>query len=218
MSENTGNKPVGAIVPVVTILAIVGIIMFISYDWVSGMSREVNVPTGPGQQQMVEERIRPVGRVAIAGRGGDAEERVAAASDVPATGNGAADTSPGDEADGDAASDADVAQGGEADGEAAGEAAGDDSDAEAGDSEEIDGEAVYRTACTVCHGAGIAGAPKTGDAAAWEARLEQGMETLVKHAIDGFQGDAGVMPPRGGHSNLSDEEVQAAVQYMVDTL
>lgn len=214
MSENTGNKPVGAFVPVVTILAIVGILMFIAYDWVSGMSRKVNVPTGPGQQQMVEDRIRPVGRVAIAGQDGDAEKRVAAASDAPATGSGDADASPGDEADGEAPGDADVAEGSEAEGEAA----GDDSDAEGGAAEEIDGEAVYRTACTVCHGAGIAGAPKTGEASAWEARLEQGMDTLVKHAIEGFQGDAGVMPPRGGRSDLSDEQVQAAVQYMVDTL
>lgn len=182
MSENTGNKPVGAFVPVVTILAILGIIMFIAYDWVSGMSREVNVPTGRGQQQMVEERILPVGRVAIAGQDDDAEERVAAASDAPTTDSGTADESPDDEA------------------------------------EDIDGEAVYQSACTVCHGAGIAGAPKTGEASAWEARLEQGMDTLVKHAIEGFQGDAGVMPPRGGRSDLSDEQVQAAVQYMVDAL
>ena len=214
MSENTGNKPVGALVPVVTILAILGILMFIVYDLVSGMSREVNVPTGPGQQQIVEERIRPVGRVAIAGQDGDAEERVAAASDAPANGSDAADASPGDEAEGEAGGDTDAAEGGEAESETA----ADDGDAEVGEAEEIDGEAVYRTACTVCHGAGIAGAPKTGEASAWEARLEQGMETLVGHAIEGFQGDAGVMPPRGGQSNLSDEEVQAAVQYMVDAL
>ena len=191
MSENTGKKPVGAFVPVVTILAIIGIVMFIAYDWVSGMSREVNVPTGSGQQQMVEERIRPVGRVAIAGQDDDAGERVAAASDTPATDSGAADASPEDEAEAEAAS---------------------------GEAADIDGEAVYRTACTVCHGAGIAGAPKTGDASAWEARIEQGMETLVRHAIEGFQGDTGVMPPRGGRSDLSDAQVQAAVQYMVDAL
>jgi cytochrome c5 len=83
---------------------------------------------------------------------------------------------------------------------------------------EIDGAAVYRTACTVCHGPGIAGAPRTGDADTWEPRLAQGMDTLVRHAIDGFQGDAGYMPPRGGHANLSDEEVRASVQYMVDAI
>src|SRR5690606_5606947 len=105
-----------------------------------------------------------------------------------ATGDGNADAAPGDEA----AGDAEVAD----DGEAEGETAADVSDAAGGEAEDIDGEAVYRTACTVCHGAGIAGAPRTGDASAWEARLEQGMETLVKHAIEGFQGDAGVMPPR----------------------
>lgn len=83
---------------------------------------------------------------------------------------------------------------------------------------DLDGEAVYKAACTACHGAGIAGAPKTGDQGAWVSRLEQGMDTLVRQAIEGFQGDAGYMPPRGGHSNLSDEQVRDAVQHMVDAL
>ncbi len=82
----------------------------------------------------------------------------------------------------------------------------------------MDGEGVYNSACTACHGAGIAGAPKTGDADAWGPRLDKGMDTLVRHAIEGFQGDAGYMPPRGGNSNLSDEQVREAVQYMVDTV
>lgn len=82
----------------------------------------------------------------------------------------------------------------------------------------LDGEGVYNTACTACHGAGIAGAPKTGDADAWGPRLDKGMDTLVRHAIEGFQGDAGYMPPRGGYSNLSDDEVRDAVQYMVDAV
>ena len=83
---------------------------------------------------------------------------------------------------------------------------------------DLDGEGVYKAACTACHGAGIAGAPKTGDQGAWGPRLEKGMDTLVRHAIEGFQGDAGYMPPRGGHSNLSDEQVRDAVQHMVDAL
>jgi cytochrome c5 len=83
---------------------------------------------------------------------------------------------------------------------------------------DLDGEAVYKAACTACHGAGIAGAPKTGDQGAWAARLEQGMDTLVEHAIKGFQGQAGYMPPRGGHANLTDEQVRDAVQHMVDAL
>ena len=83
---------------------------------------------------------------------------------------------------------------------------------------DLDGEAVYKAASTACHGAGIAGAPRTGDAAAWAPRMEQGMDTLVRHAIEGFQGQAGYMPPRGGNSSLTDQQVRDAVQYMVDQL
>lgn len=81
---------------------------------------------------------------------------------------------------------------------------------------DLNGEAVYKAACTACHGAGIAGAPKTGDADAWTPRINQGMDTLVRHAIEGFQGQAGYMPPRGGNSTLTDEQVRDAVQHMVD--
>lgn len=77
---------------------------------------------------------------------------------------------------------------------------------------------VYASYCTVCHGAGIAGAPVTGDQANWEPRLAQGMETLLDHAINGFQGSAGVMPAKGGFTNLTDEEVSQAVYYMVEQL
>ena len=49
----------------------------------------------------------------------------------------------------------------------------------------------------------------------WAPRLEQGLETLIGHAINGYQGDAGYMPPKGGRLDLSDDEVSAAVEYMV---
>ncbi len=71
-------------------------------------------------------------------------------------------------------------------------------------------------ACATCHAQGIAGAPITGDAQAWAARIDQGMETLIRHSIEGFQGNAGVMPPRGGVMTLSDDEVASAVVYMVE--
>lgn len=77
---------------------------------------------------------------------------------------------------------------------------------------------VYTSYCTVCHGAGVAGAPITGDKANWEPRLAQGLEVLLDHAINGFQGNAGVMPAKGGFTNLSDEEVSQAVYYMVEQL
>ena len=79
-----------------------------------------------------------------------------------------------------------------------------------------DGAGVYNTACVACHAAGVAGAPKVGDAEAWSARIGQGMETMVENAIQGFQGGSGVMPAKGGNPSLSDQEVAAAVQYMVD--
>lgn len=77
------------------------------------------------------------------------------------------------------------------------------------------GDQVYNMACVACHGAGVAGAPKYGDAAAWKARIAKGIETLNKHAIEGFQGDAGFMPPKGGRVDLSDQSVINAVEYMV---
>lgn len=77
------------------------------------------------------------------------------------------------------------------------------------------GKRIYDSACMICHDAGVAGAPKTGDEDGWAPRLTQGMDTLYKHAIEGFAGEAGVMPPKGGRPDLSDDEVKAAVDYMV---
>ena len=79
-----------------------------------------------------------------------------------------------------------------------------------------DGKATYDTSCAACHGQGVAGAPKLGDAADWKDRSAQGMESLVEHAIKGYQGKAGYMPPKGGFANLSDDQVREAVTYMVD--
>ena len=78
-----------------------------------------------------------------------------------------------------------------------------------------DGKKVFDGACAACHGAGIAGAPKFGDKAAWAPRIAQGAATLYQHAIAGYQGKSGVMPPKGGSLNLSDAEVKAAVDAMV---
>jgi cytochrome c5 len=78
----------------------------------------------------------------------------------------------------------------------------------------VDGKTVFNTACAACHTAGIAGAPKLADKAAWAPRVKQGDAVLYEHAIKGFQGKAGMMPAKGG-SSASDEEVKAAVDYMV---
>ena len=78
------------------------------------------------------------------------------------------------------------------------------------------GKGVYGKACALCHAAGVAGAPKPGDKDAWATRVAQGKETLYKHAIEGYTGDKGMMPARGGNSKLTDEEVKAAVDFMAD--
>ena len=80
----------------------------------------------------------------------------------------------------------------------------------------LTGEQVYGQVCKTCHEAGIAGAPKTGDKAAWGPRVAQGEKTLVQHAISGFQGKTGVMPPKGGSADLTDEEVHRAVVYLAN--
>jgi cytochrome c5 len=77
------------------------------------------------------------------------------------------------------------------------------------------GQDTYTKSCNACHGTGAAGAPKTGDKAAWKDRLAQGNDTLYEHAIKGFKGKTGYMPAKGGFANLSDDEVKAAVDYMV---
>ena len=77
----------------------------------------------------------------------------------------------------------------------------------------LSGEEAY-TNCAACHASGIAGAPATGDAAAWSNRIAQDIDILYDHAINGFTGTTGVMPAKGG-SLLSDGSVKAAVDYMV---
>jgi cytochrome c5 len=79
----------------------------------------------------------------------------------------------------------------------------------------LTGEQVYNAACFACHGAGVGGAPKFGDAGAWGGRVAQGKATLNQHAVQGYQGKAGYMPPKGGRVDLSDEEIIAAVDFMV---
>ena len=78
------------------------------------------------------------------------------------------------------------------------------------------GAQVYNMACNACHGTGAAGAPILGNAEQWSERISQGVDVLRKHAIEGFAGSVGVMPPKGGFMNLSDAEVSDAVDYMIE--
>jgi cytochrome c5 len=78
-----------------------------------------------------------------------------------------------------------------------------------------DGKALFEQTCSACHGQGIAGAPKAGDKTAWGPRIAEGKATLYQHALNGFQGSSGVMPPKGGRTDLPDDLVKQAVDYMV---
>ena len=80
----------------------------------------------------------------------------------------------------------------------------------AGTAGAFDVEAKYNQTCTFCHSTGAAGAPKTGDQAAWAPRLEKGMEELVNNAINGFKG----MPPKGMCNDCTPEQFQALIEYM----
>lgn len=75
-----------------------------------------------------------------------------------------------------------------------------------------DGEGIYGQVCSVCHDSGVAGAPVRGDEEQWAARVDKGFETLLDHAINGFNG----MPAKGGNPSLSDDDMHAAVAYMVE--
>ena len=79
------------------------------------------------------------------------------------------------------------------------------------DSKPRTGDAVYAAVCQTCHAAGLAGAPKTGDKAAWAARIATGNAALLKSAINGKGG----MPARGGGADLTDAEIKAAVEYII---
>ncbi|MGB5211133.1 MAG: c-type cytochrome [Gammaproteobacteria bacterium] len=141
---------------------------------VQARTQDVYIQEDGAVEALVEDRIKPIGQIAIAGEDN---------SGLRAPGAGSAAPAP-------AAAPAQMAA-------------------------DMSGEEVYNSACAACHTAGIAGAPKLGDAAAWGPRVAQGMDTMVDHAINGFQGKAGYMPPKGGRTDLSDGSIRNAVEYMV---
>jgi cytochrome c5 len=72
------------------------------------------------------------------------------------------------------------------------------------------GKKLYDTACMACHAAGVAGAPKLGDKAAWSPRISTGIDALTASVIKG----KGAMPPRGAAAAATDAEIRAAVEFM----
>ena len=73
------------------------------------------------------------------------------------------------------------------------------------------GDEVYNSACAACHASGVAGAPKLGDQGAWSARAAKGVDGLLSSAINGLN----AMPPKGTCATCSDEELKAAIEYML---
>jgi cytochrome c5 len=74
----------------------------------------------------------------------------------------------------------------------------------------VNGEKIYSANCASCHAAGVLGAPKVGDKAAWGPRVKQGKEVLYTHGLNGFK----MMPAKGGNPGLKDDEVKAAIDFM----
>lgn len=81
---------------------------------------------------------------------------------------------------------------------------------------EVVGSKIYEAACSACHSSGLAGAPTQGDANAWGPRIRQGNDRLYQHAINGYAGENGYMPAKGGQMHLTDEDVRMAVDFLIE--
>jgi cytochrome c5 len=152
---------------VIGILIGVGVGLFFLVRAIAIDTQGTYIKDDPAVQAAIEDRIKPVGKVLLAGAA-ELEAAAAAAVSTPAP----------------------VAT-------------------------VMTGPQVYNAACIVCHAPpGVGGAPPLGDAAAWGPRIAKGLDTLHMHALMGFQGDKGFMPPKGGRPDLSDAEIMAAVDYI----
>ncbi len=76
------------------------------------------------------------------------------------------------------------------------------------------GSQIYNKSCVACHSVGVLGAPKLHDAADWGPRISKGLDTLLEHAIKGFN----AMPPKGACGDCSDDEMKAAIEHMIEGL
>lgn len=141
-------------------------------------------PDSPAMSEdAIAERLKPVGQVNVVSAAGTVSAGENAGSEESAGGTQAAASG------------------------ATGGATQTASAAEAGNA----GEQVYNASCQICHGTGIAGAPKVGDKAVWSARISQGIDVLYASAINGKN----TMPPKGGAMSTSDADISAAVDFMV---
>lgn len=148
-----------------------------------------------GGDSAVEDRIKPIGSVTVAGKPAEAPSAPAVepASEAPAVVAEAPAAAPSEPA--------------------APEKAAEPAATEAAAPAAVDGQAVYNKACMACHMVGVGGAPKPGDKAAWEPRVAKGMDALMASAINGVPGTA--MPARGSCASCTDEELKAAIDFMV---
>jgi cytochrome c5 len=156
--------------------------------------RRIDLSSPALSAKAVAERLKPVAEVTMAGASGSAAATAAPApvAKMPATAPAAEKTAAAPAAEKTAAAPA-------AEKTAAAPAAGN-----------AEGKKIFETTCVVCHGTGVAGAPKAGDKAAWAPRLKQGMPALYKAAIHGLN----AMPARGGNPAYTDAQIKAAVNYL----
>lgn len=176
---------------VIIVLLLVGVVKVI----LSGMQELESTESQPASMKTadVSERIKPVGEVTVA-KAQQAESTAASTASSEA-----ADTS--SDSDKTTATTASATQ------TASDESA--DTDVAAASPER--GKKIVTQVCAMCHEAGMMGAPRIGNKSDWAPRIEKGMDTLYDHAMHGFN----MMPARGGHPDLSDADIKAAVNYMV---
>lgn len=185
------------------------IFIYVLAKVVDGNTQDQWVSADPARLEAIEARTAPVGTVALAGAGVTVAPTASTAltfRDPPAAHDG-------EDGHGDAADEhhAEAASEDHSPVEAVAAVAETVETAVEVAAADIDGSAIYNQGCNACHMSGVAGAPMVGDAAAWTPRIAQGNDTLYAHAINGWN----AMPAKGGFSYLSDDQVKAAVDYMV---
>lgn len=187
----------------ISVLAFVIVILVVLFGFESNPFSSDKVTNEPQDEDSILQRIEPVGQMNIEKSAAQAETKPEA-TPLPTTADDEPTAAP------------EVAAA-----EPAPAPAPTESTPEVAAQSSADGEKVYNATCQACHNPAIATAlkaPGLGDKAAWSDRLTQGAEVLFEHAIKvpGYQGSqGGFMPARGGNASLSDDEVRAAIGYMI---